>query len=331
MASIAIKGISQGNRSEAAAVTKAEVDQEVVVSFGIDSNFVPHLAAVIASITAHAPGARFRFLILYSDIGASRRAALEAVAPSARFDWIEISNFDIPEYRTRGHFTRAILFRLGLEKLAPRDCRRIIYLDADVIVLRDLRELWSTDLGGNPIGGVPDTFAYSNYLSDFTKQWGLDPSRGEYMNSGVLLIDLDAVRREQSFSKVIDFVAEHGNSLLFPDQDAINYVYWGRCRVLDNEWNTLRDRAIANVAASLPLSKQLNGRPPAIVHFSHKFKPWLKQGYSDAGYHPWSWLYWRYLARTPFMREVIETNGISRLNRARAWLRWLKRRPSALQ
>src|SRR5690606_20999753 len=96
-------------------------DEEVVVSFGIDSRFLPHAAAVIASIVAHAKSARFRFVILCTDIAPTRRAALESVAPSARYDWIEIKDADIPGYRSRGHFTRANLFRLGLEKLAPRD------------------------------------------------------------------------------------------------------------------------------------------------------------------------------------------------------------------
>ncbi|MFN3746759.1 MAG: glycosyltransferase family 8 protein [Hyphomicrobiaceae bacterium] len=320
------------NERRVVASASAPPEEEVVVSFGIDSSFVPHVATVIASIVAHAPDARLRFLVLHSDIEPSRRAMLESVAPLARFDWIEIKDSDVPRFRDRYHFTRAILFRLGLEKLAPLDCGRTIYLDADVIVLRDIRELWRTDLGGNPIGGVPDTFAYyQEYLQDFPRQWGLELHKGDYVNSGVLLIDLDEVRRERSFSKVIEFIAEHGDTLLFADQDAINVVYWGRCALLANEWNTLRDRAIPNVAASLPLSRQLNGRTPAIVHFNHKFKPWLRDGYRDDGYHPWSWLYWRYLARTPFMGEVIETHGVGTLSRTRAWLRWLKRRPPGIR
>lgn len=320
------------NQHRVAAPASPTLEEEVVVSFGIDTNFVPHAATVIASILAHAPGARFRFLVLYCDVEPSRRAVLESVAPAARFDWLEIDDADVPRFRDRNHFTRAILFRLGLEKLAPVDCRRTIYLDADVIVLRDLRELWRTDLGGNPIGGVMDTFVYyQDYLRDFPKQWGLEPHKGDYVNSGVLLIDLDEVRREKSFSKVIEFIAEHGDALLFADQDAINFVYWGRCVTLANEWNTTRDRAIPHAASLLPLSKQLNGCAPAIVHFNHEYKPWLKQGYRGDGYHPWSWLYWRYLARTPFMREVIEKHGVGSLTRARAWLRWLKRRPAAVR
>lgn len=318
-------------RHNAIPLDRLALDDEVVVSFGIDSRFLPHAAAVIASIVAHAPDARFRFLILFTDITPDRRAALQSVAPSARYDWIEIKDADVPEYRARAHFNRANLYRLGLEKLAPSDCHRVIYLDADVIVVRDLRELWRIDLQGNPIGGTIDAFAYFDFDVRFPAQWGLDPNGGTYINSGVLLIDLDAVRREKWFTKTIDFSAEHGEDMPFADQDAINYVFWGHCLLLPVEWNTIRERAIANIDASLPPQKRLNGRPPAIVHFSHKFKPWRKEGYTEEGYHPWSWLYWRYLARTPFYREVIATHGVGLPLRARSWLRWMKRRPPGLR
>jgi lipopolysaccharide biosynthesis glycosyltransferase len=80
---------------------------------------------------------------------------------------------------------------------------------------------------------------------------------------------------------------------------------------------------IPNIAALLPEYKRLNGSRPAIVHFCDIHKPWL-----TSGYHPWSWLYWRYLAKTPFMREVVSTHGVSSMARARLWLRWLRRHPS---
>ena len=56
------------------------------------------------------------------------------------FVWTAVSDDDMPPFAGREHFSRAILFRLGLEKLAPPDCRRVIYLDADITVLADVRE-----------------------------------------------------------------------------------------------------------------------------------------------------------------------------------------------
>jgi len=294
----------------------------VTVTFGVDPRFIPHMAATIASIVAHAPDTPFHFIVLHTGADTMRQAQLEGVAPRAAFTWIEITDGDVPGFRDRAHFTRAILFRLGLERLAPADCRRLIYLDSDVIVLRDLRELWEIDLGDCPMGAVPDTFAKGEgYLGDFARRWNLSSS-GEYMNSGVLLIDLDRVRREKAFSRAIDLIAQHGDELFFPDQDALNIVLWGRCKVLPNEWNVLRNRVVRQLVAIIPPDKRFTGYRPAIVHFSDQHKPWL-----SGSYHPWAGLYWRYLSRTPFLEEVASANGFSRFNRLRLSLRWFKRHP----
>ena len=293
------------------------------MAFGVDAAFAPHMAAAMASAVANSPGARFRFFILHSGVAEPRRALVEQIAPGARFHWIEIGDQDIPKYEKPGYLTRATLFRLGLERLAPADCHRVVYLDCDLIVMRDLRDLWRVDLSGFPIGAVPDALAFAgNLVPDFAARFALNLEDGEYVNAGVLLIDLDAVRHEKAFSRAIDFVTEHADSLSFGDQDAINFAFWGRVKLLDNEWNASRDRAIAAIASTLPAYKQLNGRPPAIIHFSHQYKPW-----SNNGYHPWFWIYWRYLALTPFFNEVAEDYNIGRVARLRLWLRWRRRRP----
>ena len=312
------------SRTPLKAVTAQTGLQEVVdVAFGIDENFAPHMAAAIASIVDNAKGAQFRFIILHTGFSEDTRSTVERVAPTARFTWIEIPDSDLPQFKIRALYTRAILFRLGLEQRAPADCRRVIYLDADLIVLGDLRDLWRQDLGSNPIGAVEDTFAHlPSYPLEFAKRWGLPPEDGEYVNSGILLINLEQVRRERSFSKVLAFIAEHGGDLLFADQDALNAVFWGRCQKLGIEWNIQRDMVVPSVSALLPDHKRLNGRRPAIVHFCDVHKPWL-----PTGYHPWSWLYWYYLAQTPFTREVASTYGITLAARLRLWLRWLRRHP----
>ena len=73
--------------------------------------------------------------------------------------------------------------------------------------------------------------------------------------------------------------------------------------------------------ADLTPGMRLNGRQPAIIHFTGPEKPWTPNTY-----HPWSWLYWRALARTPFFAEVSRTSGIGFQERARLLLRWLRKR-----
>jgi lipopolysaccharide biosynthesis glycosyltransferase len=294
--------------------------EEIDIAFGTSSLYAPHVAAAISSLVRASPGARLRFIILHEEgIGPDRRARVEAAAPGARFVWKGVGRDDAPPYADREHLSRAILFRLGLEKLAPADCRRVIYLDADLIVLGDLRDLWRIDLRGAPIGAVAD--AYLDPRA-FAQRWGLAQEGPGYFNSGVLLIDLEQVRAQQSFKAAIDFVEQHANELKFADQDALNYVFWGRWRPLPPTWNAQRHMVLPIMSKALPQEMQFHDRLPKIVQFTEAEKPWVR-----GAYHPWSWLYWDSLARTRFLSEVAATWHVSPLERLRIWFRWQRRRP----
>jgi lipopolysaccharide biosynthesis glycosyltransferase len=291
---------------------------EVDIALGVDRAYAPHAAAVIASVARHALGARFRFIILHAGVEPSLRARVEQAAPGARFNWSEVGDDDVPAMADREHFSRAILFRLGIEKHAPADCRRLIYLDADVIVAADVRDLWSVDLGDAPIGAVADCFVDAEA---FAERWNLPAGAPSYFNSGVLLIDLQRVRAERLFSKAIDFSAAHIDEIYLADQDALNHVCWGRWARLEPKWNVQRHMAIPSLIAQTPVDRQLGRGAPAIIHYTGPEKPWLAEGY-----HPWSWLYWESLARTPFRDEVARQQCIGPMKRFMLWQRYLRRR-----
>jgi lipopolysaccharide biosynthesis glycosyltransferase len=286
------------------------------IALGFDDRYAPHAAATIRSILTSNPRADLRFTVLHDGVSAERRKQVESAAPGASFHWAEISNAGIPAYTSYGHFSRAILFRLGLDTAAPVDCKRILYVDTDVICTRDIHELWSTDMGGMSIAAVEDCFVNPE---EFASRWGLDPQAASYFNSGILLIDIESVRREGAFKAAIDFVARHAAEVRFADQDALNTVFWRRWKKLDIVWNAQRHMAIPALIAELPPHLRLNGRTPAIIHFTGTEKPW-----TPGAYHPWAWLYWRALGKTAFLSEVSRASGIGLLARARLLLRWLR-------
>lgn len=288
------------------------------IALGFDANYAPHAASVMAAVRRFTPGVRLRFIILHEGVDGELRRKVESVAPDATWLWREIHPDDFPAFSDRDHLKRATLFRLGLEKHAPADCRRVLYLDSDLAILADLRPLWETDLEGHPLAAVIDAWVDI----EFTRRWGLE-GEGPHFNGGVLLLDLEKVREEKLFTKAIEFVAAHEPELEYGDQDALNCVFWRRWKQLDVAWNVQRFQAMPETARDLPAHKRLHGAP-AIVHFTGPEKPWL-----PGIWHPWAWTYWRSLAQTPFAGEVAEKHGVGALQRARLWLRWLRRKPAA--
>jgi lipopolysaccharide biosynthesis glycosyltransferase len=292
------------------------------IAFGIDDGYVPHLGALIMSILRNSPGANFRFIVMHVGVSDARKRLVESVAPQARFVWAQVSDDDVPQYAERGHFNRTTLFRLALDRLAPLDCRRVLYLDTDTILLRDIRSLFNSDLDASLVGAVVDSFVDSDA---FRERWKLPASPLPYFNAGVLLIDLERVRAECGLRRATDFIVAHGVDLPFNDQDALNWAFWGQWRPLSPIWNAQHDMIVPWIAPSLPEEIQFHNRLPALVHFTGPGKPW-----TPGFYHPWAWVYWDNLIRTPFLSDVAKASGVGSYNRVRLWLRWLRRRPSML-
>ncbi len=287
----------------------------IEVALGFDANYAPHGAAAIASAVRRTPGARFRFTILYDNVDEATRRGIELAAPGMAFHWVEVRDEDLPPMAARGYFSRANLFRLGVERLAPADCTRMIYLDADAIVCRDLRALWAIDLQGRPLGAVGDTFTMPEA---FARKLGLPEPKIGYFNAGVLLIDLELVRRERIFERAIEMLRDRMDEFPFLDQDVLNVLCWERWTKIPNYWNTQRLMSKPDWDADLRANLRLNGAAPGIIHYTDWAKPWLREAY-----HPWAWAYWDNLARTPFLDQIAKKHGVDGKQRLRLRLRSL--------
>lgn len=84
---------------------------------------------------------------------------------------------------------------------------KVIYLDADTMINKDIDELYSIDMSRYEIAGVLDAMG----------QYWIYPT---YINSGVLLLNVKNLKKTGGFEKALDYVLTHSSFLV--DQDAIN-------------------------------------------------------------------------------------------------------------
>lgn len=144
---------------------------------------------------------------------------------------------------------------------------RIIYLDSDVIVNKNLSELWQTDLMGKPIAaalnsGFPTT---GRGIINWREQ-SLKPDQ-PYFNAGVILMDLVQWREDKLAETVLENIRTNGDKYKFADQDALNAVFQDNFVELDGSWNAQVNDAVF-ISAPLPLDKI------GIIHYTMNFKPW---------------------------------------------------------
>ena len=131
-------------------------------------------------------------------------------------------------------YTEAASFRLLLPELLP-EYESVAYIDCDVIVRQDIGKLFeTTDLGDNYLGAVFEA-PIENQAERF-RALGCDPS--QYFNSGFLLMNLAAMRKDKVSEKLLE--ACKVDWLEFPDQDALNQVCQGKVLPLSPVYNGIR-------------------------------------------------------------------------------------------
>ncbi|SFP81112.1 Lipopolysaccharide biosynthesis protein, LPS:glycosyltransferase [Mesorhizobium sp. NFR06] len=228
----------------------------MIIVTASDNNFVPGLFLFIFSAWIHNRDATF-FVI---DAGIEPAAAIQL----RRFceqngidcQLVQADGKRISDLPTRGKLlTTAAYARILIPEMLP-DCDKAIYMDADTLVVSDLSGLWSADLGDNLVAGVIDGFVEQEELDD------VGMSRNEYINSGVLTMNLAAWRRDGIADRIFAKVRQTANSR-YLDQTALNTVVRGRVLFLDREWNFFSERYM-----------QIERRPPKVIHYAGSAKPW---------------------------------------------------------
>ena len=124
------------------------------------------------------------------------------------------------------HFSDTVYTRLILHDML-QNIRKILYIDCDTIVKRDLGELWKHDVSTVPFAAVKE-YAVSQVLDNFRAidymRNGLPSFKERYFNSGVLLMNLEYLRICNSFKKCQKMHADHPE-FKYADQDILNWLY----------------------------------------------------------------------------------------------------------
>lgn len=178
------------------------------------------------------------------------------------------------QYRTEVHeLSKAAYYRILLASTLI-DVERVIYLDCDMVVLKDLAPVYNVDLNGFGVAAVRDYDMLKN--PEHYSQIGLN-DEDYYFNSGFMLINLDYWRMHNSENALVSF-ATKPRHVFFHDQDALNFVFKRNWKRLEPKWNRYN---IFNINADNLFFKKQEMIDfffdPCVIHYPGRhFKPWFK-------------------------------------------------------
>lgn len=184
----------------------------------------------------------------------------------------EIDNFPVYEKR----YPVEIYFRIFATKYLPTDLDKVLYLDADTIVINELKELYETDFCGN-------YFIATTHIRKLLHRFNeirLDIKEDEpYINTGVLLINLKELRKRNVEKEVMEYIENNKKILMLPDQDIISSIYGNKIKLVDGLKYNLGDRSLNTYNLRNP-KNQINlkwvCKNTVVIHYYGRNKPWQK-------------------------------------------------------
>ena len=268
-----------------------------------DENYAPYALVMMLSALRASQSSSLHFHFIdcgLSELSVQRMvSAIQAEGGQVEFYQPNSEAYDdLPTHRYGG----AVYHRINLPDYLPSSLKRVIYIDSDTLVVKGLQPLWSFDLEGKPLAAV------ENFSPFACRDLGV--SRDSYFNSGVLVIDLDAWRREGLHHQVNRYAREHAHKLQYVDQCSLNAVFVGRWAKLPAIWNQQSDifKTISKYQSGCGYSAaELDNAAyePGIVHFTGKKKPWLV-----LSFHPYKQRYRELMAATPWQDQPAKDEGL---------------------
>lgn len=286
--------------------------KHIPIFLAADDRYLPYLAVTLKSISNHS---RDEYLyevhILSCDIPRDRlRRLFDMDLPNLTVKTVNLDKriHNIRRelhLRLRDYYSESIYYRLFIPSMFP-SLHRAIYIDCDVVLTRDIAELYFTDMGDALLGAVTDeSITDVPEFCDYVKRW-VGVSRENYFNSGVLIMNLDRMREEKIEEKFLYLLGKYNFDTVAPDQDYLNRLCRGRVYYLDGIWNK-QPRGVCPPACELGL-----------IHYNMFNKPWR---YPDI---PYAKEFWRVARETPFYGEIRAgfenySDGQIRADREGAW------------
>ena len=130
-----------------------------------------------------------------------------------------INYYKIPNLfkgKRRWNYSYTIYYKLLIPLIFP-DYDRMIYLDSDTLIFKDISEMFNLPFNDNYVLGYPFHTPW------IVKRFGIFPKI--YINGGVLLFNINKIRNDNKDFQLIDFTMKNAKQLFFLEQDSMNIIF----------------------------------------------------------------------------------------------------------
>ena len=245
--------------------------------FVIDDAYVEQFKVVLFSIAQQMPRQDFQVFVMQKRLLEQDAAIKQYVEKLGMvYHPIVVGEEAFAHAPTTDRYPDTIYYRLLAHEFLPAEVDKILYLDADLICLNDFRELYDMEMGEQLYAAASHN--EDGLLLDYVNKLRLNNFEmdSSYFNTGILLMNLKAIRPYVKRKDILDFIEKNRNRLMLPDQDVLNGLYADRVMAIPDEIYNYDARYSLIYQAKSQGKWDLNWviDHTVFLHFAGRDKPW---------------------------------------------------------
>ena len=246
------------------------------ILFTLNKKYKDLLLTCLLSIAEHHQTTNITFHIVSNDISDADISYIKKYIPSQyEFKYYNYRNEFLDTAKTTYRYPQEIYYRLFVQCYLKQEIKRILYLDVDTIVIKNLKNFYEQPFEDSFFIGATNIKKALTTFNNVKNKAKLD---SHYLNTGVLLINVEDLRKKQSIDELNQYILKNEKRLFLPDQDVLNALYGHNVKLVNHLKYNLSDRAITKYNLMKLVSKidlDWVNENAYIIHYYGKNKPWL--------------------------------------------------------
>ena len=250
----------------------------IPVILSSDNNYARYMYVAMKSIIENAPEECFHFyLTVPENFSDSNKRLIDKCIKNSdnRIEYVNVEKyFNNVKLRIK-RITKETYYRILADRFVSKEYKKCIYLDVDIIVSCNLRELFDINVQNFLIAGVRES-EIAKRENIRARELNLPDCRN-YINAGVLLINLEAMRKIELSAQMLELSSKE-----FPnqDQDIINIACYGNIKILPPTFNAIPRNIFSEKYLTSYTTNEISEAKihHKIIHYADKIKPWKDPG-----------------------------------------------------
>lgn len=240
----------------------------------IDRKYLAPLITMLHSYDNWHKGIATDVYIAHSSLEKSDFALIEEVTAdtSIRVHNIEIRERYFSDIPILERIPEESFYRLLAFSYLPESVERCLYLDPDIYINQSLLPLYIKNMEDAYIVAAGHLHGFREWFNKM--RLGVRQNE-RYINSGVMLMNLNAIRRDFTLEKVMECLEENEQRLILGDQDMVNLLFGQKAIIVDERLYNLDERAYCYYSKRNQLDLNTVQKKTAVIHYNGKYKPWL--------------------------------------------------------